>query len=369
MPHPPSDPSAKEKSALQKLAGVDYAGAATLVGLSLIYLIWVTWYLSRLTIQLQTVAIFLFLYSLSTPKIELVPLFLSLLIFPLFLYIESSPRYAPTPILPLSILSHQGILLSCLSQLAFMAARWSLLFYSPVWALAVRGASPAAAGSVLIPTNLGFGSGGLIIGWLHVRRGGSFWLPCIVTLTIFGAALFALSFVTAASVSAVAYLAVIFVHGLCTGAALNYTLAHLLHLSDPDTHFIVTGLLSTFRGFAGSFGTSIGGGIFNRTLRRFLVNGFASLGGGLTDVREKLIIVLVGSPAAVHRAGFLTDAEREVAVAGYETALRTLYQAAAALCVVVLFLQAGTGWSGPVGDEEEEEIEEAMEEHNPLMEA
>lgn len=317
----------------------------------------------------QTTTIVLFLYSLSTPQIELLPLFLSLLTFPIFLLIEASP-HTPTPILPLSILSHRGILFSCLSQLTFMAARWTILFYSPVWALAIRGASPAAAGSILIPTNIGFGSGGLLIGWLHVRRAGSFWLPCVVSLTVFGLALFALSFVTSLSSPALVYIAIIFVNGLCTGAALNYTLAHLLHLSEPSTHFIVTGLLSTFRGFAGSFGTAIGGGIFSRTLRRTLAEGFERLDGP-SQGREKLITILVGSPAAVYQDGFLSAAERQVAVMGYGTALRVLYRAAAALCILVLFLQGGTGWKGavPEDEEDEREVEEAIEEHDATMEA
>ncbi|KAK1760624.1 vacuolar basic amino acid transporter 1 [Echria macrotheca] len=348
MPPYALNPSFKARTTLQKLAGVDYAGALTL-----------------------TITLVLFLYSLSTPRIGVLPLILSLLMFPIFLAIEASPRTA-NPILPLSILSHRGILLSCLSQLSFMAARWAVLFYSPVWALAIRAASPAVAGSVLIPTNLGFGIGGLLIGWLHVRRAGSFWLPCLVSLAFFGLALLALSFVTSASSPPLAYIAVIFLNGLCTGAALNYTLAHLLHLTEPSAHFIVTGLLSTFRGFAGSFGTSIGGGIFSRTLSRVLAEGFSRLdGGGLSKARERLITILVGSPAAVYQDGFLSDAERVVAVAGYGVALRAVYRAAAALCVLILFLQAGTGWEGPVpeADEDEEEVEGAIEEHDATMEA
>jgi len=344
---PPSatHPSSKGQTTLQKLASVDYAGAFTL-----------------------TLAIVFFLYSLSTPTILVFPLLLSLFfLVPLFLLIESSPRLTPTPILPLSILSDRGILFSCLSQLTFMAARWTVLFYAPVFALAVRGLSPAAAGAALIPTNLGFGSGGLIIGWLHIRRAGSFWLASVVSLFFFGVTLLALSRASTLATPAMVYILIIFVNGLCTGAALNYTLAHLLHLSDPAEHFIVTGLLSTFRGFAGSFGTAIGGGLFGRTLHASLVEGFSLLDGQAPDsARQKLIAVLVGSPASVYKLG---DAERAVAVAGYETGLRALYRASAGLCVLVLVLQATTGWKGPVSDEEEEVIEEMIAEHDGRMEA
>jgi hypothetical protein len=80
------------------------------------------------------------------------------------------------PIIPVSVLKSRGALLTCLAQLGFMASRWTVLFYTPVYAIAVRGWAPAVAGTILIPTNLGFATGGLIAGWLHIRRAGSFYL-------------------------------------------------------------------------------------------------------------------------------------------------------------------------------------------------
>jgi hypothetical protein len=253
-----------------------------------------------------------------------------------------------------------------------MAARWTVLFYAPIFVLAVRGLSPAVAGSVLIPTNAGFGLGGLVVGALHIRRAGSFWAPALLGMAGFGVSLFALAFVSNAEAAAGVYVAVVFVNGLCTGAALNYTLAHLLHLTSPDVHFIVTGLLSTFRGFAGSFGTAIGGGVFTRTLRDALTEGFRRLDGGegLDGAREKLITVLIGSPAVVWKEGVLTAAERAVAVLGYERALEVLYKSTAVVCVLVLLMQAGTGWAAPEGEkDDEEEFEEAIAEEDRAMEA
>jgi len=55
-----------------------------------------------------------------------------------------------------------------------MMARWLVLFYTPVYAIAIRGWDPAAAGTVLIPTNTGFGLGGLLVGIFHIKRSGSF---------------------------------------------------------------------------------------------------------------------------------------------------------------------------------------------------
>lgn len=311
----------------------------------------------------------LFLYGLSG-TIRLLPIGVSVLTLLAFLFVESRAR---DPAIPLSVLKSRGVLLSCFSQLGFMAARWTVLFYAPIFVLAVRGMSPAVAGSVLIPTNAGFGLGGLVVGALHIRHAGSFWLPCLLSLGLFSVALLGLAFLSNASAPAAAYIAVVFANGFCTGAALNYTLAHLLHLSSPAVHFIVTGLLSTFRGFAGSFGTTIGGGIFTRALRDVLTEGFERLDGGegLNPAREKLIKVLIGSPAVIWKEGVLTAAERAVAVLGYERALAVLYQSAAALGILVLIMQAGTGWTSPGGQKEDddEEFGEAAAEGDRSMEA
>jgi hypothetical protein len=311
-------------------------------------------------------SIVLFLYGLSG-TIQIIPIILSAVTLAGFVAIEY--LFASDPIIPLAVLQSRGILLSCTAQLGFMAARWTVLYFAPIFVLAVRGLPPTVAGAVLIPTNAGFGTGGLVVGWLHVRRAGSFWLPSLVSLVFFGLSLSTLSLLSNAAAPAWLYVSVIFLNGFATGAALNYTLAHLLHLSAPESHFISTSLLATFRGFAGSFGTAIGGGVFARTLKDALTSGYEDLDGeGLGPSRRELITRLIGSPALVF-GGDLSDAERAVAVHGYEVSLKVLYRSAAAICILVLLVQAGTGWAAPATKEEEEEIEEALAEHDGTMEA
>ncbi len=357
------------------------------------------------------------------------PILLSLVCLLLFIVTETwyvplvAHRYGYTsgadPIVPLEVLRSRGVLLSCLAQLGVMAARWTVLYYAPIYVLAVRGFSAATSGSALIPTNLGFGTGGLVVGWLHVRRSGAFWLPSIVSLLLFAGSLSLVGQLSRAPSSAPSstssssasdglsglgtYALALFANGFCTGAFLNYTLAHLLHLTRPSTHFIITSLLATFRGFSGSFGTAIGGGFFMGRLATHLSDGFARLdggdGGNLSDARRALVTRLVGSPALVYGTdaqghAMLTDAERAVAVASYESALGQLYRSAALVALVMLIAQAGTGWAAPktlslggagsaaesqngngiLGgyadeEEDEEEILEAIEEHDTTMEA
>ncbi|KAI3318022.1 MFS general substrate transporter [Xylariaceae sp. AK1471] len=299
--------------------------------------------------------VILFLFGLSG-NIQPIPLGSSLGALIIFVLIE---KYVATdPVVPLTVLQNRGALLSCVSQLGFMAARWTVLFYTPMTALAVFGFNPAISGSILIPTNFGFGLGGLLVGAFHIRHSGSFWGPGIVCFVLFGISLLALSVSSTRDTPFPLYVAIVFFNGLFTGGALNYTLAHLLHLTLPETHYVATSLLGTFRGFAGSFGSAIGGGIFARTLRDNLERGLKAVDGSdrLDKDREELIRKLIGSPLLVYH-GDLTDAEQMVAVQGYSNALRVLFQAAVVLIAFVLLLQAATGWKGPkdkIQDQEEE---------------
>jgi hypothetical protein len=132
---------------------------------------------------------------------------------------------------------------------------------------------------------------------------------------------------------------IVFTNGFCTGAALNYTLAHMLHLTPPATHYVCTALLTTFRSFAGSFGSAIGGGLFTRTLKHSLERGFGKTGG--LAGREELVRKLLGSAITVQQ---LTGTERMVAVKGYVKALSTLFFAGIGLALFMAVIQAGTGW-------------------------
>ena len=317
----------RKESTVEQLAKIDYLGALT----------WVS-------------TIVLFLYGMSAPEILALPIILSLGTLALFIFIEW--RFASEPVIPVIVLRSRGTLFSCLATVGLMMARWTVLFYTPVYTIAVRSWTQAEAGLILFPTNFGFGLGGLLAGWIHIRRSGSFYLSCVTAFLLFSATLFLVANITTATSSVVGYMFAVFSNGLVTGAILNYTLAHLLHLTHSDMHTIVTPLLATFRGFAGSFGSAIGGGIFTRSLQHALEVGFAD--AGLVG-KEDLIRRLLGSPALAAR---LTGTEREVSIQSFQTALKTLFLAGTALALVSTLVQAGTGWRGPEerkgGDVEED---------------
>ncbi|QSZ36515.1 hypothetical protein DSL72_006395 [Monilinia vaccinii-corymbosi] len=302
-------------------------------------------YLGSLFLVTTTI---LFLYGLSSPNVEWLPILCSILTLILFLYIEL--KIASDPIIPISVLKSRGALLSCIAQLGIMAARWSILFYTPVYAISVRGWSPASAGSILVPTNLGFALGGIAAGAFHIKRAGSFWLPSIISMILFSLTLIFFSQLSLPHTPVPLYILLALLNGLCIGSVLNYTLAHLLHLTPPSTHFITTSLLNTVRGFAGSFGSAIGGGVFIRVLKTGLEEGFAE-NGGLSG-REELVRKLLGSPALV---GELGGVKKEVAINAYVGSLKALWVGAAVVAFLMVGVQAATGW-------EKAEVEAGVEE-------
>lgn len=294
---------------------------------------------------MQTASTVLFLYGLAG---DLRPL--ALLLSPLFLgaFLLTEYRFAADPVIPLAVLSSRGILLSCLAQLGLMSARWSLLYFAPIFMLAVRGTTPATSGSILVPTNLGFTIGGVVVGWVHIRRSGPFWLPCIVAFAAFAVSLLVLAAVARPGASMPALIFIVFLNGITTGAALNYTLAHLLHHAHPGTDYVASSLLATFRGFGGSFGTSIGGGVFYRFLSASLTSGYLALDGGrhLSPYHENLITRLQGMPHLVFN-GDLSPQDQHVALLGYASAIGSVWRAAGIMVLIMVVVQAATGWKAP----------------------
>ncbi|KAJ9298604.1 hypothetical protein DTO271G3_3571 [Paecilomyces variotii] len=302
-------------SLLKSLARVDYLGILTFTG-----------------------SLVLLLFSLSSTDIPITPLVLGALLFVSFLFVES--KYSSEPIIPVTVLKTRSVLLTCFAGSGVMVARWAVLFYTPVYAIAVRGWSPASAGLILVPTNAGFGLGGLLVGWIHIRKAGSYYISCLIIYLLFTLALFALTPLSTSTSNAAMYVAATFFNGACTGALLNYTLSHVLHLTTPDVHYIVTSLVALFRGLAGSVGSAVGGGLFTRVLKKSLETGFAKNG----IYRPDLVRQLVGGPAFVRA---LNGLEKQVAIHSYEEALKTLFLAGSALAFAMTVLQAGTGWNAP----------------------
>ncbi|KAF2161811.1 hypothetical protein M409DRAFT_69607 [Zasmidium cellare ATCC 36951] len=299
-----------------------------------------------------TTSLILLLYGLSSSKeIPILPIVLSIIVGTIFVLIEL--YVAADPVIPVELLKSRGLLLTCLGTVSYMMARWSVLFFTPTYAIAVRQWSSSIGGAMLIPTNGGFAAGGLLVGWLHIKRQGSFYAATMVSYAIFPFTLVLLAILAHREGSAAGFVTTLFICGFATGAALNYNLAHLLHLTPKDTHYVASALIATFRGFAGSFGSAIGGGLFTRTLSTSLKAHFAERGLH----RDTLIRQLLGSPKLVQK---LEGVDKDVAVQSYEEGLRMLWLCAAALAFATVFVQAGVGWKGHKEKVAEQEERQAL---------
>jgi hypothetical protein len=114
-----------------------------------------------------------FLYSLS--QSSFVPWAFSTSILCMMAFIGIELRVAVEPIVPVSLLRYPPLLYSCFATLLTMTARWIILFYAPVYAIAVWGWTPTEAGASLFPSSAGFVLGSLLSGHFGMRRSGSFY--------------------------------------------------------------------------------------------------------------------------------------------------------------------------------------------------
>lgn len=311
--------TASEGRILAKLARIDFFGAFTLL-----------------------ITLVLMLYTLSSPQVDPRAVCLSLGALVLFVFVEAT--WATEPIVPPAIMRSRANMLSGIATVGVMTARWGVLFYTPVFAIAVRGFKPSAAGALLIPTNAGFATGGLLAGFFHIRRAGSFYKPTLTSFVCFAIVQFGLSEIVNLESPLWLFILSLFLNGFAAGALLNYSLAHLLHLTPASEHIIVIPFNATFRSFSGSFGSAICGGYFLRVLYNNLYRGFESIG---LPHNGELVKQLVGSPLLVQK---LQGEEKRIAVQAYESALRATFFAGVGLAIVMLVVQAGVGWTSPEED-------------------
>ncbi|KAK9898539.1 MFS general substrate transporter [Cystobasidium minutum MCA 4210] len=310
-PTPP--PRLPRLTRTQKLGKIDYAGIITLSG-----------------------SMTLLLTAAMAPTFTLTPLIAGA--FTLFLFILIEARFAQLPIIPVSLLANPATLFSCLCSLLSMTARWVLLYYSPIWAMSVLGFHPAQAGATLIPTSVGFGLGGLVVGAYSVRHAGGYYWQSLVSV-----ALFTLTYVAFYCISATAPISqcvgLLVLNGLGAGAVLVYTLAHIL--STTHEKAIVTGLYNTFRGLAPSFGAGVAGGILQRRIQKSLIKSILPYrrDGRLTPEDWLLINRLKGSPTLVWQ---LAGWQREVGIKAYEYAIKVIFLFAIAAGILSLIAQAFT---------------------------
>jgi hypothetical protein len=112
----------------------------------------------------------------------------------------------------------------------------------------------------------------------------------------------------------------------------------LYTLEDSTGQAIATSLLATFRGMAGSIGSTVGGGILVRTLEGTFRH-LLEHDGPLTPEETRLVRQLKGAPNLPWQ---LEGVQREAAILSYRTAINRVILVGAALALLSLLCQAGT---------------------------
>jgi predicted MFS family arabinose efflux permease len=297
------------------------------------------------------------------PSFSIAPLLGGLAALVAFIFIEA--KLARLPIIPVSLLANPATLFSCFSSMLSMTSRWVLLYYAPIWAMSVLGFHPAQAGATLIPTSIGFGLGGLVVGAYSVRHAGSYYWQSLISIVLFTCTYVAFYLMRlSAPISSYVYLLVL--NGLGAGAVLVYTLGHML--STTHEKAIATSLYNTFRGLAPSLGAGIAGGILQRRLQKSLVNSIQAYRGtaGLTQEDWALIARLKGSPNLVWQ---LQGWQRDIGIKAYEYAIKVIFLAAIISGVLACISQVFT-YVKPLADTDAtsktEENEEMFDERTIL---
>ena len=226
-----------------------------------------------------------------------------------------------------------------------MSCRWAVLFYCPIYAIALRSWSPVQAGAILLPANIGFALGGITVGWLHIRENKSYYVCSLASILVFAISIWLLSQRSTPDSPIKAYVFILLINGFCTGAALNYTLSHVLYRTNSQTHFIAISLASTFRSFASSLGSVFGAAIFIHELMSTARSDFDHKG---LVVRDKFMERLQSEPLLV---ASLKGDEREIAVHSYIVAFKVLFSVTSAFALVAQLVQGFSGRRKPVSVE------------------
>ncbi|EGX89673.1 efflux pump antibiotic resistance protein, putative [Cordyceps militaris CM01] len=242
----------------------------------------------------------------------------------IFLTIEF--RFAKLPLLPAQLFRYgrsTNILIG--TNIIIGWIYWGNLFLMPLYFQNVRGASPARAGTLLLPMVIAHGLTSALTGIIISATGR--YKPVVV----FGACCWVLAgigklmFNQTTEIWKVALVGVL--DGLGVGCSLQPVLVGLLAGSDTENRAVVTGLRNFVRDLGGATGTTVSGTILTNLLFAQLQHRFS----------PELIAELTSSAFALKDLD-LTDSERRLISGAYMHSLTVIYVTFAVLASIHLCL-------------------------------
>lgn len=204
-------------------------------------------------------------------------LVLSFTTLSVFLYLESTPRLIPEPIVPVSLVARTRTVLSaCLMNWFSTMSAFLALYYVPLY-LEIRGLSSTASGLRLIPFAVATSFGSLFSGYL-MRATGRYYVQSVVTMGIFitGAALITTFQLTSPAWQTYLYPTPL---GMAYGSMLTITLVAMISAVDHEQQAVITAASYAFRSTGSTIGITIAGAVFQNILTAELKTHYGSWPG------------------------------------------------------------------------------------------
>ncbi|KAK9449050.1 major facilitator superfamily-domain-containing protein [Limtongia smithiae] len=220
------------------------------------------------------IALVLFLLAVSiggnqvpwTHPLVLVTLPLSVAGLGAWFYIEL--RVAKEPIIPVQLLSDRTIFGAAMCNWFMTMSVYSLLFYVPLYFVAVRGVSETRAGASLVSNFIGVAMGSFGAG-LYMRSTGRYYALAVISAVVYvlGTALVCTLGMTTNTLLAATYT---YLPGVAYGALLTITLIALIAAVPHEFQAVATSIQYGFRGTGSTLGVAAASAIFQNVLARAL---------------------------------------------------------------------------------------------------
>ncbi|KAK9470450.1 major facilitator superfamily domain-containing protein [Dipodascopsis tothii] len=220
------------------------------------------------------VSLVLFLFAVAvggnqlpwTHPVVVVSLPLSALIMGAFVYIE---RYvAKEPVIPVELLADRTIFGASFTNWFMTMSVYSILYYLPIYVIAVKGVSETTAGVALISNFVGVAAGSFASG-VYMRNTGRYYMIAMVSAVsfVFGVALIC-TFGRNTSYTAVLFWTLF--PGAGYGALLTITLIALIAAVPQKFQAVTTSIQYGFRGTGSTIGVALSSAVFQNVLLRRL---------------------------------------------------------------------------------------------------
>jgi len=250
----------------------------------------------------------------------------------LFFYLESTPRWVPEPIIPVSlIIRTRTVLAACLANWFSTMTAFLALYYVPLY-LQIRGLSSTAAGLRVIPFALATSVGSLGCGYI-MRASGRYYTLNAVLMAVFilGAALLCTFQLATPSYATFVYVTPL---GLGYGSMLTVTLVAMISAVDHRYQAVITAASYAFRSTGSTIGITIASAVFQNILTKELAQRYGGMDGS-----DKVIRRIRDSLAGLD--GLPDGWSRDVVLDVYMDALRGAFVAGLGLAVLAGLVSLG----------------------------